>query len=98
MIQNKDKDSVLNKVKFPHLEHKKGLPSGSSGKEKNLPANGGDTRDLGLKPGLGRSPEEKMATHSSILAGKIPWTEDFGGLQPMGSQKVRHNWAQHSGT
>ena len=35
--------------------------------------------------------EEKMATHSSILAWKIPWTEEPGGLQPIGSQRVRHN-------
>ena len=31
-----------------------------------------------------------MATHSSILAGKIPWTEEPGRLQPRGSQRVRH--------
>ena len=37
---------------------------------KNLPANAGDIRDADLIPGLGRSPEEKMATHSSILSGK----------------------------
>ena len=39
-----------------------------------------------------------MATHSSILAWRIPWTEEPGGLQSMESQKVRHNWsdlAQH---
>ena len=36
--------------------------------------------------------EKEMATHSSIFAWKIPWTEDPGGLQPMGSQSVRHNW------
>ena len=35
--------------------------------------------------------EEKMATHSSILAWKIPWTEEPGRLQPRGSQRVRHN-------
>ena len=34
-----------------------------------------------------------MATHSSTLAWKIPWTEEPGGLQSMGSQRVRHNWA-----
>ena len=34
-----------------------------------------------------------MATHSSILAWKIPWTEEPGGLQPMRSQRVRHDWA-----
>jgi len=32
-----------------------------------------------------------MATHSSILAWKIPWTEEPGGLQSMGSQRVRHD-------
>ena len=37
--------------------------------------------------------EKKMATHSSILAWRIPWTEEPGGLQPMGSQRVRHDWA-----
>ena len=35
--------------------------------------------------------EEGMATHSSILAWKIPWTEEPGRLQSMGSQRVRHN-------
>ena len=35
--------------------------------------------------------KEKMATHSSILAWRIPWTEDPGGLQSKGSQRVRHN-------
>ena len=33
--------------------------------------------------------EKKMATHSSILAWRIPWTEELGGLQSMGSQRVR---------
>ena len=37
--------------------------------------------------------EEGMATHSSILAWKILWTEESGRLQSMGSQRVRHNWA-----
>jgi len=32
-----------------------------------------------------------MATHSSILARRIPWTEEPGGLQPMGLQRVRHD-------
>ena len=35
--------------------------------------------------------EEGMATHSSILAWRIPWTEDSGGLQSMGSQRVGHD-------
>ena len=37
--------------------------------------------------------KEKMATHSSILAWEIPWTEEAGGLNFMGSQTVGHNWA-----
>ena len=37
--------------------------------------------------------EKGMATHSSFLAWRIPWTEEPGGLQFLGSQRVRHNWA-----
>ena len=59
-----------------------GFPGGSV--VKNQPANAGDMDSV---PALGRSPEEEMATHSSILTRKIPWTEKHGGLQPMGSQK-----------
>ena len=55
---------------------------------KNLPANAGDIRDSGLIPELGRSLEEAMATHSSILAWRIPWTEEPGRLQPVGSHRV----------
>ena len=52
---------------------------------KNPPANAGD---VGSIPGLGRLPlEREMATHSSILAWEIPWTEDPGRLQCMGLQK-----------
>ena len=36
--------------------------------------------------------EQEMATYSSILAWKIPWTEEPGGLQSMGLQRVRHDW------
>ena len=42
--------------------------------------------DLGLIPGSGRSPGEERAMHSSVLAWRIPWTEEPGGLQSMGSQ------------
>ena len=55
---------------------------------KNLPAN---ARDTGLIPGLGTSPGEGNGNHSSILAWRIPWTEERGGLQSMGSQRVRHD-------
>ena len=37
--------------------------------------------------------EVEMATHSSILVGRIPWTEKPGGLQSKGSQRVRHDWS-----
>ena len=53
---------------------------------KNLPATAGDPRDRGLIPGLRRSPGEEMAPYSSILVWRIPWTEEPGGLQSMGSQ------------
>ena len=41
--------------------------------------------------------EKEMATHSSIFAWEIPWTEESGGLQSMGLQRVRHNWATEHG-
>ena len=50
---------------------------------KNPPVSAGD---VGSTPGLGRYLEKEMATHSSILAWEIPWTEEPGGLQSMGSQ------------
>ena len=46
-------------------------------------------RSLGWKDRL----EKEMATHSSTLAWKIPWTEEPGRLQSMGSQRVGHDWA-----
>ena len=48
-----------------------GFPGGSEVKKKKSAHNGGDSCSI---PGLGRSPEKKMATHSSILAWEIPWT------------------------
>ena len=55
---------------------------------KNLPASAGDSRNVGLIPGWGRSQEEETATCSSSLALKIPWTEEPGLLQSMGSQEL----------
>ena len=56
-----------------------------------LPANAGNietrVRSLGQEDPL----EKEVATHSSILAWEIQWTEEPGGLQSMGSQGVRHN-------
>ena len=58
---------------------------------KNTPVNAGDAGDVGLIPGSERSPGEGNATHSSIFAWKIPWTEEPGGLQSMGWQRVKHD-------
>ena len=58
---------------------------------KNLPANAGDLRDGVPSLGWEDPLEEEMATHSSILAWRIPWTEDPGGLSSIGSQRVRHD-------
>ena len=44
-------------------------------------------------PGIRHVVKKAMVPHSSTLAWKIPWTEEPGGLQSMGSQRVRHNWA-----
>ena len=55
---------------------------------KNLPAmQETQLQSLGQEDVL----EKGMATHSSILAWRIPWTKEPGGLQSMGSQRVRHN-------
>ena len=58
---------------------------------KNMPANAGDSRDVGLIPGLEDPLEEEMATHSSILAWRITGTEEPGGLQSVGSQTFGHD-------
>ena len=60
---------------------------------KNLSANAGNLRDAGLIPGSGRFSVEGIATHSSILAWRIPWTEEPGGLQSIGSHRVGHTYA-----
>ena len=63
-----------------------GFPSGSS--VKNLPA----MQEIRVRPLGQKDPLEKeMATHLSILAWKIPWTEEPGGLQFLGSQRLNKN-------
>ena len=54
---------------------------------KNPPANAGNIRDVGSIPGQEDPLEEGMATHSSILAWRIPWAEEPGRLQSMRSQE-----------
>ena len=69
---------------------KRGLASLVSQRVKHLPAVQETwVRSLGWEDPL----EKKMATHSSILAWRIPWTEEPGGLQSMGSQRVGDDWA-----
>ena len=68
-----------------------GFPDGflAGSAVKNRPANAGDrrVRSLGQEEPL----EEGVATHSSILAWRIPWTEEPGRLQSMGSHRVGHD-------
>ena len=83
---------------LPHCQHQVaikhgsqetlGFPSGSDSKASTCYAG-----DPGPIPGSGRSPGEGKATHSTILAWRVPWTEEPGKLQSMGSQRVRHDWA-----
>ena len=60
---------------------------------KNPLANAGDVRETDSIPGWGRSLEEEMATHSSILAWRILCTEKPGGLLSLGSHRVGHDWS-----
>ena len=68
-----------------------GIPGGSDGKESTW--NAGNPNSI---PELGRYLEKGVATHSSILAWRIPRTEEPGGLQSTGSQRVRHNWVTNT--
>ena len=63
---------------------------------KNPPANAGDEGDVGLIPGLGRSPGGENGNPLRIFAWKIQWTEEPGRLQSMGLQRVGHKWAHHT--
>ena len=68
--------------------HLHSLPLLPCNSVKNLPAvQESRVRSLGWED----PPEKEMATHSSILAWKISWTEEPGGLQSMGSQRVGHD-------
>ena len=65
-----------------------GFPAGSDGKESAC-----NVGDLGSIPGSRRSPGEGNGNPLQILAWEIPWTEEPGGLQSTGSQRVVHHWA-----
>ena len=68
-----------------------GFPCGSV--VKNLPALQEPLVMQAWSLGQGDPLEESMATHPSILAWRIPWMEESGGLQSMGLQRVRHHWS-----
>ena len=66
-----------------------GLPQWLSGKESAC--NTGDIRDMGSIPGSGRSPGRDHGNPLHILAWRIPWTQEPGRLQSIGSQRVGHD-------
>ena len=67
----------------------RGIPSGAV--VKNSLSNAGDTRDASAIPELGRSPGGGNSNPFRYSCWKIPWTEEPGRLQSMGSQRVGHN-------
>ena len=71
----------------PHIKQLKGFTGGLDHKKTCV-------QSLGQEDLL----EKGMATHSSILAWRIPWTKEPGGLQSMGSQRVRHDWVTNTNT
>ena len=76
------KNNIYNRITVLY----KGFPGGLV--VKNLPA----MKEIQVRSLGGEDPlEEEMATHSSILAWKIPWIAELGKLQSLGSQRVRHD-------
>ena len=71
--------------RFPPFMLSRGFPGGSGGKES------ADAGDTGSIPESRRSLERETAIHFSILSWKIPWTEEPGRLQTMGSPRIRHD-------
>ena len=70
--------------------HLQSFPGGASGKRPKLPTQ--ETEEMQVQPLSQEDPlEEGMATHSNILAWRIPWTEEPGGQGSIGSQRVGHN-------
>ena len=77
---------VIEELNF-HSEKNEIFPSGSEVK-----ASASNVGDLSSIPGSEDPLEKEMVTHSSILAWRIPWTEEPGRLQSTGSKRVRHDW------
>ena len=80
-------------IYFRTNTYKVGFPGGSDGKESAFNAG-----DRGSIPGMGRSLGKGNGYPHQYFAWKIPWTEEPGGLQSMGSQRVRHHWATNTFT
>ena len=76
-----------------HFTTREGFPGGSDSDESAC-----NEGDLGLIPGWEYTLEKGMATLSRVLARRIPWTEEPGGLQSMGSERVRHDWVTNTFT
>ena len=87
-IPLKDKNPINNMANC-HL-HSRGYPDAQT--IKNLPA----MQETKLQSLCQDSLEKGMATHSSILAWRMPWTEESGGLQSIGLQRVRHDWVTNT--
>ena len=69
----------------------KDFPGGAGGEEPARPCR--RHKRCGVSPWVGDPLEEAMATHSSVLAWRIPQTEEPGGLQSLGLQGVGHDWS-----
>ena len=69
--------------------HRLGFLGGSA--VKNLPASAEDSRDICLVFAWGDPLEKEMSTHSRILSWKVPWTEESGRLESLGSKRVGHD-------
>ena len=74
------------------IEEVTGFTGGTSGKETHLPMQ--ETQETWIQPLSQEDPlEEEIATRFNISAWEIPWTKELGGLQSMGPQRVRYDWA-----
>ena len=87
-------DRNLRLYGWPH--EAMGFSGGTSGKRTCLPMQ--EMREMCVQSLDQEDPLEEMATHSSVLAWRILWTEEPGGLQSMGSQRIRHDWATNTFT
>ena len=89
--QTLNSPSPMDTLKLQLLIEQMGFPGSTA--VNNPTTNAGDARVMGSIPGTEKNLEEEPATHSSILAWEIPWTEEPGMLQSMGLQIIGHNLA-----